>query len=176
MLDIDAENYRRFLDGDRDAIAEIVKKYGDRLVLFLDGYVRNLEEAEDLMEDVFVDLMVRRPKFRGESKFSTYLFAACRNRALSALRRRKREPETLDEQAEGGVRTEDAVFQEERRRALYAALGELREDSRAAVYLVYFEQKSYAETAKILKKSEKQVDNLLSRARARLRTELKDWK
>ena len=64
---------------------------------------------------------------------------------------------------------EELVLADDRMRQVYAAIAKLPEDMRVAVHLVYFEQMSYEEAAKVMKKNRKQVDNLLYRAKKELR-------
>ena len=66
-------SYRRFLTGDDNGIVEIVRDYKDGLILYLNSFVRNLTVAEELCEDAFVKLAVRRPHFRENSSFKTFL-------------------------------------------------------------------------------------------------------
>lgn len=68
-MDSGADSYRRFLDGDDEGLAEIVRKYKDGLILYLNGYVNNLYIAEELTEDTFFRLITRKPKFSGKSTF-----------------------------------------------------------------------------------------------------------
>ena len=67
------------------------------------------------------------------------------------------------------VGPEEKLLADERKRALHAAIGRLSPDVRLAVHLVYFEGLSYEETARVMKKNKKQVDNLLCRAKNELR-------
>lgn len=68
-MDSGADSYRRFLDGDDEGLAEIVREYKDGLILYLNGYVNNLYIAEELTEDTFFRLITRKPKFSGKSTF-----------------------------------------------------------------------------------------------------------
>lgn len=68
-MDSGADSYRRFLDGDDEGLAEIVREYKDGLILYLNGYVNNLHIAEELAEDTFFRLITRKPKFSGKSTF-----------------------------------------------------------------------------------------------------------
>ena len=61
-MDHGAASYRRFIDGDRDAFGEIVDLYRESLIFFIHRYVNDLDTAEDLAEDVFVEL-IQREKF-----------------------------------------------------------------------------------------------------------------
>ena len=64
---------------------------------------------------------------------------------------------------------EEMVLADERKRMVNAALTQLPEDMRVAVHLIYFEEMTYDEAAKVMKKNRKQVDNLLYRAKKELR-------
>ena len=69
-MDNGASSYRRFLDGDDNGFVEIVRDYKDGLILFLDSFVRNLSIAEDLAEDTFVKLGIKKPRSSGKSSKS----------------------------------------------------------------------------------------------------------
>ena len=62
-MDNGASSYRRFLAGDKDGLAEVVRIYRDGLTLYLNSLVCNIVIAEELMEDTFVRLYVKKPKF-----------------------------------------------------------------------------------------------------------------
>ena len=66
-------------------------------------------------------------------------------------------------------RIEEDYIADESRRALHRAIGKLGEDSRAAVYLVFFEELSYEDAARVLGKNKKQIDNLIYRAKTALK-------
>ena len=74
-MDNGAISYRRFLEGDDNALEEIVEDYKDGLILFLNGYVNNIYIAEELTEDTFFRLITKRPRFSGKSSFKSWLYA-----------------------------------------------------------------------------------------------------
>lgn len=78
-MDNGAGSYRRFLDGDDAGIAEIVKDYKDGLILYLNGYVKNIYIAEELAEDTFFRLITKKPNFSGKSTFKSWLYSIGRN-------------------------------------------------------------------------------------------------
>lgn len=82
--------------------------------------------------------------------------------------------EELSAETEAQPSPEEIFLADERRRAVSAAVAALPEDMRAAVHLVLLEELSYAEAAKVMKKNEKQIDNLLYRAKKELRTILEE--
>ena len=101
----------------------------------------------------------------------SYLYMLGRSRALDLLRKRKRTENTDAEAADGiAPSPEESVFESERKRVVREAVDTLPKDMREAVYLVYFDGLSYEETAKVMKKTKKQVDNLIYRAKEKLRS------
>ncbi len=174
-MDNGASSYRRFLSGDEGAFEEIVKDYRDSLTFFINSIVHDAAAAEDIAIDVFTYLVVHPERYNQKTSLKTYLFMLGRSRAIDHLRRRLRQKETaIDEvqQLADSTCLEEAVLADERSRAVNRALGELPDDMHTAVHLIYFEQLSYREAAAVMKKSTKQVDNLVYRAKARLRTAL----
>ncbi len=87
-MDNDADRYRRFLDGDDDELVMIIDTYHQGLSLYLNSIVKNICEAEEIMQDTFVKLAVKKPKFHGKSTFKTWLYSIARNQALNYLRHR----------------------------------------------------------------------------------------
>ena len=173
-LDNGATHYRRFLEGDETAFDAILELYFDNLTFFINRYVHDLPTAEDLAIDTMLELMVHTHRYNFSASLKTYLFTIGRNKALSWLRRHRRvvyvEPEALCEQGSDLHDLEDAILQSERERVVSAALGQLPQDLREAVHLVYFEGMSYDEAGRVMKKNRKQIDNLLYRAKDKLRT------
>lgn len=172
-MDNGASSYRRFLDGDESAFDSIMENYFHGLVFFIDRYVRDTAAAEDIAVDVFSDLIVHRSRYNFKVTLKTYLYMIARSRALDYLKRRKRRSTLSLSEAENvpddGKTPEEFVLIDERRRLINDAMEKLPEAMRAAVHLVYFEELSYEEAAKVMKKNRKQVDNLLYRAKKELR-------
>ena len=173
-MDNGAAGYRRFLDGDDRGLAEIVGEYKDGLILYLNGYTKNIHAAEELAEDTFFRLITKKPVFSGRSSFKSWLYAIGRHVALDWLRRRAHlaPEEDLDALRADEESLEEAYIGGEDRRALRRALGELAPDYRRVLWLVYFEDFSNREAAVALGKSERQTRNLLYRAKLALKTEL----
>jgi len=64
-MDNGASSYRRFLDGDDYGMEELIRDYKDGLVLYLNSYLNDFSSAEDCVQDTFIKLAVKKPKYRG---------------------------------------------------------------------------------------------------------------
>ncbi|MBQ9700215.1 MAG: sigma-70 family RNA polymerase sigma factor [Lachnospiraceae bacterium] len=173
-MDNGASSYRRFLEGDERAFDEIMEVYKDNLILFIDRYVHNIAAAEDIAIDVFSDLLVHKHRYNFKVKLKTYLYMLGRSRALNYIKHRDifNMVELVDAESELIYREnlEDTIVANETKRVVHQAMDKIPDDMREIVYLIYFEEMSYEEAAKVMKKSKKQIDNLLYRAKKTLRT------
>lgn len=174
-MDSGAEYYRRFLAGDESGLASLIAEYKDGLLFYLNSFVNNMTVAEELTEDTFVRLGVRKPKYKGDSAFRTWLYAIGRHIALDYLRHSRRHAagdwnsciDLADEQ-----QLEETYLQEEQKIALHRAMAALKAEYRQILWLTYFEDMSNRDAARIMKKSLHATEVLLSRARQSLKKEL----
>lgn len=166
------KDYQSFLSGDPQGLERIIRDYKDGLILYLNGIVQNFAVAEDLTEDVFVKLIMKKPRFSSDSSFKTWLYAIGRNTALSSLRRRRfvhipleNCPELTDDEAN----LEKQYIQKDQQKVLQIAIKKLKPIYRQVLWLVYFEGFSHKETARILGKSVHNTETLSYRARQALK-------
>ena len=173
-MDHGANCYRRYLNGDEDAFHEIVKEYFDNLLFFIDRYVGDTAAAEDIALDVFTYLVVNKHHYNFRVTLKTYLFMLGRSRALDYIKRRNKlqfvELAEAEQTPSDAPSPEEIILADERKKAVNAALEQLSDEMRLVVHLVYFEQLTPEDTAKVLKKNKKQIYNLLYRAKTQLRT------
>ena len=87
-METDDALYCRYLDGDEDALGELMERHGTKLTLYLDGYLCDLHEAEDLMIEAFAYLIAKRPAIR-DGGFRAYLYQSARHMALRLLRKKR---------------------------------------------------------------------------------------
>lgn len=171
-MDGGAEAYRRFLGGDDYGLEQVIGLYKDSLIFFLLQYVKSPDIAEELTEEVFVALAVKKPVFKESAAFKTWLFTIARNKALNLLRSpfmRRRVPLEQAEITEEICCPERELLRQERYRALYSAMKRLPENQREMIYLVYFEDMKVARAARVIRKTSPQASNILSRARKSLK-------
>ena len=175
-MDNGASSYRRFLDGDDKGIIEIVNDYKDGLILYLNGYVNNLYIAEELTEDTFFRLITRKPKYSGKSTFKSWLYAIGKTIAVDYIRYHSKQLNMPIEDIENYLseekNLEKSYIQDERKIEVHKALSTLNQDYKNILWLVYFEGFSNKEVAVILRKNDRQIKNLLYRAKQALKTKL----
>lgn len=171
---MDNEVYSRFLEGDENALREIIDEFCVPLAFYIDGMIRNVSAAEDLAEDVIVELVLNTKKFRREASLKTYLYRIARNKALDYLRKRKRHPQVeLDETMKADeMEMLDEMMAEEESRKLYACMEKLPPQYKEVLYLSFFEEMDNTQCGRVMKKTKKQVENLLYQAKKQLRNVL----
>ena len=162
--------YHQYLCGDDTGLDALMKRYGDPLTLYIDGYLHDIHEAEELMIDVFADLFTKKPKIR-DGGFKAYLYKAARHMALRRKSKRRRlfSLDELAEEPEGRLLAEEVIRTEERNRILHFCMDEMNPDYREVLYLTYFEDMSYAQAAEVTGKTVKQITNMVYRGKESLR-------
>ena len=178
MADSDVNDitlYQRFLSGDDSGLQRLMERYGNSLTLYIDGYLHDIHEAEDLMIEAFAYFVAKRPRLRDDG-FRAYLYKSARHLALRCLQKKRRKQlfsfDDLEQEPESDVLLETLVQTDERNRILWRCMDELVPAYREALYLVYFEGMRHAEAAAVMRKTEKQIADLVYRGRASLRKTL----
>jgi RNA polymerase sigma-70 factor (ECF subfamily) len=187
--DPDAALMLRVKRGDRAAFAELVDKYKQPVMNFIFRSLRDETEAEDLAQNVFLQVYKSRSRYKQTAKFSTWLFTIARNLCLNELRRRSRHPaESLEEthtanedqptrqfEDKSQIAAPDKVLQGELIEKIEEALAELPENQRSAMLLCRQDDLSYEEIAKVLRCSLSATKSLIHRGREALKEKLKPY-
>lgn len=185
----DAELVEKAQSGDTAAVEELVSRYEDKVYSLAYRMVGNREDAEDVLQDTFLNVVRSIGSFRGKSSFSTWLYRITANAALTRLRKTSRkeksEGEFLDEvyavkqAAQAGERLSDwsenpakQLLTEEAKVIMEAAIDELPEKYRTVFVLRDVEGLPANEVADILDLSIPAVKSRLHRARMFLRNHL----
>ena len=175
-MDNGASSYRRFLDGDDAALAEIVRDYRDGLILYLNGIVNNISVAEELMEETLFKLITKKPRFNAKYSFKTWLYTIGRNVAIDYIRQNSKLSDTSFDDLENYIQDEYDLERlyiiEEQKIIVHRALKKLNTEYRQVLWPIYFEELSNIEAAAIMKKTSRQMKNLVYRAKTALKTEL----
>jgi len=183
----DVELMLRVRAGEHDAFRSLLGRYQDRVMGLAYRLLGDRDDAEDLTQQVFLNVYQARRSYRPQAKFGTWLYRITMNLSLNAVRARKirgrrpvlREGDpdeggfTLDRVADPrGRRAGDVLEREEIAAKVREVVNELPKDQRAAVLLSKFEGCSHQEIAEILEKSVPAVKSLLVRARTRIKDRL----
>jgi RNA polymerase sigma-70 factor (ECF subfamily) len=167
--------YQRFLKGEESALVELIRDYRDGLMLYINGIVSDLSVAEELTEDTFLKLVLKKPRFSARCSFKTWLYTIGRNLALDYLRRNRRSTVCLEDcplSCDEAYDLEQQYIQQENQILLHQAMKKLKPEYRQVLWLVYFEGFRCAEVGKIMGKSEATTQTLVSRARKALKEKL----
>ena len=175
-MDNGESSYRRFLDGDTGAFDELIAAYREPLIRFINGFLHNLAESEDVAEDAFVELIVHPKRYSFRSSFKTYLFTVARNKAIDRVRKEQKLFYAPIEEMDAACDTDidDYVSKKESRELLSKAMEKINPEYAAVLRLVYFEDMTGEEAAKVLGKNKKQTANLLYRAKISLRNAMEE--
>ncbi len=174
-MDNGVEYYFRFRNGDRNALVEIIRDYRDGMILFANSIVKDMELSEEIVQEVFVKLVVKKPKYSGESSFKTWLYAICRYTAIDFLKKTKKHKEINADSIynlSDETNLEQEYIKEEQRITVHHAMKNLNSDYCQVLYLTFFEGFDNTGAAIIMKKSNRQIENLVYRAKKALKTEL----
>jgi len=164
----------QILDGNTNAYAHLVERYKHMVFTLSLRILKNKELAEEVAQDVFVKVYKNLGKFKGESKFSTWVYRIAYFGSLDELKRSNRQVNTehIDEMNEGnfGVVQDGLTYLEEKERkeTIEKALMTLKEDERVIMTLFYFEEMSVKEISKVVKLSADNIKIKLFRSRKKL--------
>ena len=167
----------RVLKGDTQYFSYFVDKYKDIVFSIAMKVLRNREDAEEMAQESFVKAFKSLHTFKGDAKFSTWLYRITYNNCISEVRKKKLkfvstdDVQISDEPEEMNL---DGIPAENRAKYVKEALEKLPEDEYTLILLYYFEDKSIEEISGITKLSESNAKVKLFRARKKLYTILNE--
>lgn len=182
----DNELIKEILRGDKEKFRFIVEKYQQMVFRTCIGFVHNRDDAEDLTQDVFIQVYQSLSRFKGESAFSTWLYRIAVNASLNKLRKsplkimiQKFEKITGNRTEIGSnppvADTEDPekiLIRHEHIEWIQRALDSLPENQRTAIILSKYDDLPQKEISEIMNTTEGAVEALLQRAKKNLRKKL----
>ena len=174
-MDKGNRSYQKFINGDKQGLVEIMEQYSDSLASFINGFVHNESTAEDLMQDTYLELILKKHSFKGESQFKTYLFKIARNKAIDYIRRNRKiihVDDTFVFAQDTHNPIENFVVEKERERIINSTMGKINSLYAQVLYLSFYEDMSNAEISSVIGKSKRQVEMLIYRAKDSLRKAL----
>ena len=181
----DEELIARFQDGDEQAYVELVYRFRDRLITFVYGYFKDIEKAEDIVQDTFVKLYTKKDSYKEIAKFSTWIYTIAGNLAKSEWRKIPRRPISFTQM---GTKEREYVLpsvetnSEEKAQRHYAAkqiqkaIGKLPLHLRTVIILRDMQDIPYEEISKIVGIPLGTVKSRINRARLQLQELLKEFR
>jgi RNA polymerase sigma factor (sigma-70 family) len=169
----------RILKGDQSTFSILVNKYQDYVFTLVLRFTENREDAEEIAQDVFVKAYRSLADFRGDSKFSTWLFTITRTTCLSFLRKKKLDTVSLDNERAGlqigNLKSgfgANGIEQKSKHMMLNNAIAMLSADDAQVLTLFYQGDQSLEEIGKIMRLDPNTVKVKLYRARQRLKDKM----
>lgn len=174
--------------GNQNAFRELVETYQNLVANTCYGLLQNATDAEDVTQEVFIQVYRSIDKFRGDSKLATWLYRIATTRSIDLLRKRKRRSRVQSFQTffggeEAALQIEDnksrspqqTLENQERAAVLAKAVARLPESQQVAFTLCKYEDLSYQQIAEIMDRSLSSVESLLFRAKKNLRKYLEEY-
>lgn len=162
--------------GDREAFGALVEQYRDNVYRLAYRMCGNAYDADEAAQEAFVAAWRALPNFRGDAKFSTWLYRLTTNVAIDVMRREKRHQTVGDGEmvdlADDADSPQETVERTEQQEAVQKALATLSEEYREVLLLRYMEELDYAEIAEVLQLPSGTVKSRINRAKAALKTAL----
>jgi len=182
QMTIEKDQYQinQVLEGNTNAFSVLVDQYKDLVFTLALRMLKNREEAEEVSQDTFIKVFKSLEKFKGDSKFSTWIYKVTYNTCLDRLKKNKRQQQvvSIDEFTEKHVKTIDNALDNmvkgERLKAIQDCINLLPNDDGFLLTLYYFEEQSLAEISNIVGISANHVKVKLYRSRQKLASILKE--
>ncbi|HSQ45046.1 MAG TPA: RNA polymerase sigma factor [Ginsengibacter sp.] len=183
----ETELIERLKKKDRVAFKNTVEKWQDLVYNTAIGILQNAEDAEDVTQETFMQAFESVSSFKGESKFSTWLYRITVSKAMDHIRKKKRKKRFAFIQSLYGKNDQPVIDppdffhpgvsmeNKENAAVLFKAMEQLPPNQKTAFVLNKVEGLSYVEIGDVMKITDSAVDALLHRAKANLKKILKDY-
>ena len=166
--------------GDTSAFATLVNKHKDMVFTICVKIVKKSEDAEELAQDVFMKVYDKLDTFRGDARFSTWLYRIAYNAAISKTRKRRLEVEAIDDYTINNYSVDDikeelqTINNEEQHQILKTAMESLSEDDYLIIKLFYLKELPIRDISEITGLSQANIKVKLHRIRKKMYSQMKD--
>ena len=181
IAQLDTEIISRVLRGEKALFADLVKKYQNFVFTIAGRYTSSREDAEEIAQDVFVKAYKNLADFRGDSKFSTWLYTITSTTCISFLRKKKLAVHSLDQEhvfeladSQDSSFRANQVEQKSRLQMVNQAIQMLSPDDAKVITLFYKGEQSLDEIGQIMGLDPNTVKVKLHRARQRLKNKMEE--
>lgn len=168
--------------GEEHAYRQVITTYRDHVIRLCMGFTGSSDDAEDLAQDVFLEIFKSIKRFRGRSSLSTWIYRITVNKSLNFIRDRKKgnyddykQLTDLEDNDSEEYSADQKLVQKEHSEALHNAIDSLPAAQRTAFVLSKYEDMKYSEIADVMKTSLSSVESLLFRAKRNLQNKLYNY-
>jgi RNA polymerase sigma-70 factor (ECF subfamily) len=178
----------QLISGDQSAYKLLVDQYGQKVYNTVLGFLQNNEDAEEITQDVFIEVFRSIHQFKGKSLLSTWIYRISVTKSLDFLRRKNRKKrfaifQNVFIQSEAHPIIQQTNFyhpgvllqNKEQAAILFAAIDKLPENQKTAFILHKLDDLSYSQIAEIMNVSLSSVESLMFRAKQKLQNLLRDY-
>lgn len=164
----------KVINGDTNAFSYLVDSYKNMVYSLAFKMTKNREEAEEISQDTFIKAYKNLSKFKGDSKFSTWLYRIAYHTSLDNIKKNKNNNSTFDinEITYNQIKSVDNILEgierKERAKLIEACLNKLTDDERSIIWMFYFDELSLKEIMAVTDFSEANLKVKLHRARKKL--------
>lgn len=179
---------RSIASGSEEALAQLYQMYGDRVYNTIISYTKNAEDAEEVLQDVFITIFNTASRFHFNSSVSTWIYRIAVNKSLDFLRKRNSQKRkgfftSLYKKETGEVKFESSDFNHpgvkmenmEDARLIFQAIDTLNENQKTAFILTQIEGLPQKKVGEIMNLTNKSVESLVQRAKAKLKVALEKY-
>ena len=179
---------QQIAEGNNKSFQALYEQFSAKVFNTAISYLHNAEEAEEITQDVFVEVFHSAKNFKADSSVSTWVYRIAINKCLDKLRYSKRKKRfafvvNIFHQDSSELKHDVPHFEhpgvalenKENAKILFEAIELLAEQQKTAFILSYVEELPQREVAEVMNLSVKAVESLIQRAKANLRKELEDF-
>lgn len=174
----DIELYQKFLNGNDEAFNELIIKYRKQLVFFVMKYVKNMEVAEDIVQDSFVYMIINKINYDFKYSFRTYIYTIAKSRTINYLKKNSKVifiSDVLEENYYNeNIDIEEEYIRKEKKENLQKAIKKLKREYQVIIYLYEFQGFKYKEISEILNQSMSKTKMMIHRAKKSLEKIIKE--
>lgn len=183
----DRELVQRIMDRDQTAFRELVDSYQQNIIRTCYALVHHVEDAEDLAQEVFMEVYLSVGSYRGDAKLSSWIYRIAVNKSLNFIRKQtrrdflvqlgfvsgsNRETQVFSDSIISDDRTDQPLVDKETKKILHWAIESLPVNQRISFILNRYEDLSYKEISEVMELSLSSVESLLHRAKYKLQKKL----
>lgn len=170
--------------GNDEAFRQLIDTFQKQVFNTCNAIVHNTGDADDLTQDVFIEVYRSANNYRGDARLSTWIYRIAVNKSLNHIRRRKRKDwlnffgdsvmgtSKMEESFSDGTLASDGMENQQRSQRLHQAIDSLAENQRTAFLLNKYEDLPYQQIAEIMSTSVSAVESLIHRAKTNLQKKL----